>query len=261
MLLFRKSLHQGGWFSFNAEEHDWQEGYAMKMYQTFFGDKDIQLLFGMPIVSKQLLHTRNLPSNFLSGKSCLVIGGGPSSFHLNDEIYDSYDVVIVCNHFFKNEYLKSKKANIVLLGDEVELEDENLLQYLNTFKPIVGFEHSGKRSNKQLAAFIRGYSSSFVFLTRYFSRLGYVARGCVLARCLGAGKVDFIGMDGFSREKTKHYFENEKQPPPFNDEEMFKNQAKIFFRYMYSVLGLSNFSNLGEKYEESIYSGLLEEIR
>ena len=64
-----------------------------------------------------------MPSNFLSGKSCLVIGGGPSSFHLNDEIYDSYDVVIVCNHFFKNEYLKSKKANIVLLGDEDDMKE------------------------------------------------------------------------------------------------------------------------------------------
>ena len=202
MSLFRKNLHQGGWFSFNAEAYVWQESYAMKMYQTFFGDKDVQFLFGMPSVSEQLLHTRNLPSNFLSGKSCLVIGGGPSSFHLSDELYDSYDVVIVCNHFFKNQYLKSKKANIVLLGDEVDLKDEELLQYLDTFKPIVGFEHSGRRSNKQLTAFIRSYRTSFIFLTRYFSRLGYVARGCALARCLKADRVDFIGMDGFSREKT-----------------------------------------------------------
>tara|TARA_R110002020_G_scaffold475332_2_gene709629 strand:- start:308 stop:1048 length:741 start_codon:yes stop_codon:yes gene_type:complete len=239
----------------------WQESYAIKMYQTFFGDRGTHLLFGAPNVNEELLCTSNLPINLLDGKRCLVVGGGPSSFHLNDEIYDSYDVVVVCNHFFKNEYLKAKKANIVLLGDEVNLKDEKLLEYLAVFKPAVGFEHSGRRSSRQFINFIQGYKSSFIYLTRYFSRLGYVARGCALARCLGAHSVDFIGMDGFNKQKTKHYFEKDKQPPPFSDEKMFKQQAEVFFRYMYFDLGLKQFSNLGEKYEESIYSGLLEEVK
>lgn len=258
MDIYRKDMYLGGWFSFNCTKEDWLNFYAEKMFEAFFGQQ-YRFKFGNPFINEELLLTRNLPNNSLKNKKVLVVGGGPSSELLTDSIYDSYDSVITCNHFYKNSYLKNKKASIILLGDEVDLHDEVLLKYISKNNPAIGFEHSGSRNHHIFKNFLHNNNRCFLFLTRYFSRLGYVARGCVLARLLGAQKVDFIGMDGFSN--NSHYFENNKQPPPFNNSDKFQKQAKIFFNYMIRDLGTKNFNNLGKNYEGSIYHGILEEVK
>ena len=70
-----------------------------------------------------------------------------------------------------------------------------------------------------LLDFKKKHMQSFLYLTRYFSRLGYVARASVLAKLMGANKIHFIGLDGF--KSNSHYFENTKGSPSFNNEEKF----------------------------------------
>jgi hypothetical protein len=229
------------------------------MYTAFFDTYYYKLAFGSPVVNEELLITRNLPTNCLTGKKVLVIGGGPSTEALTEEIFNSYDATVSCNHFFKNDFLKNKKVTIALIGDEVDLNDREFIRYIEYNAPAIGFEHSSSRSHLDLKDFVERHNKTFLYMTRYFSRLGYVARGCVLARLLGSNEIHFIGMDGFS--KNKHSFEKLKNPPPFNNKENFLEQARIFFRYMLKDLKTEEFCNLGEGHPDSIYNGLLEEIK
>tara|TARA_Y100001938_G_C8069244_1_gene422115 strand:+ start:135 stop:923 length:789 start_codon:yes stop_codon:yes gene_type:complete len=258
---YRKNIDHGGWFSFNATTEEWKSEYAEKMLDYFFTSSIIERSFGGYTVSDELLITNNLNFSGVSGKSVLVIGAGPSSSIVTQDLVNSYDYVFTCNHFFKNEFLNGIKMNLVLLGDEVSLRSPHFLNYIRRHSPIIGFEHSSRRTMLEVLDFKRSYPRSFIYLTRYFSRLGYVARACVLARCMGAEKVDFVGMDGF--KKRVHLFQKGKKPPSFNDPEKFKQQAKIFYEYMLTDLHISpdGFNNLGENHDASIYTGIMKEVK
>jgi hypothetical protein len=167
--------------------------------------------------------------------------------------------VFSCNHFYKNDFLFNNRIDVVLLGDEVDLQDTRLNQYIEEHSPIIGFEHSSKRDTYELLHFKQNYPKVFVYLTRYFSRLGYVPRAMVLAKLFGANSINFIGLDGFNSHT--HYFENNKSAPSFNNIEKFQEQMRIFCKYMFEDLGCKNINNLGEYYQDSIYSGILKEFR
>ena len=261
MQLYREDMFQGGWFSFNSTRELWKESYANKMFNYFFNTTFISDSFGDKTITEELLITNNLNFNNMKNKSVLVIGGGPSSQLLTTDTIESYDYVFSCNHFYKNDFLRRHKIHLALIGDEVDLKDKQFLDYVKKNNTVIGFEHSSKRSVLQIVNFKKQHSSSFVFLTRYFSRLGYVARACVLARLMGAKKIDFIGLDGF--KINSHYFENDKSAPSFNNSEMFCNQMKIFYKYMLNDLSIEskNFNNLSDNYENSIYAGMLEAIK
>jgi len=256
--LYRTDIGYGGWFSFNSTAEGWNPEYAEKMLNHFFSMSLFRQMFKDYKITDELLITTNVDYSSMTGKSVLVIGGGPSSGLLDDKILDSYDYVFSCNHFYKNTFLSSRKINVVLVGDEVNLRDKDFIKYINTFKPLLGFEHS-RRATYEIASLQSEYPRVFVYLTRYFSRLGYVPRAMVLARLFGASKVDFVGMDGF--QSNTHYFENSKQPPPFNKPELFREQMKIFCKYMHEDLGCEKgqIANLGEHYKDSIYKGIIEE--
>jgi len=259
--LYRNDMFKGGWFSFNSTKELWKESYANKMFNTFFNISLTRDHFGENKITEEVLISNNLNFDNLNNKSVLVIGGGPSCKLLTTELIESYDYVFSCNHFYKNQFLSNHKIHLALIGDEVDLKDEDFLNYINKNKTIIGFEHSTRRSVMQLIKFKKQYPASFLFLTRYFSRLGYVARACVLARLMGANKIDFIGLDGF--KTNLHYFENDKSAPSFNNSEMFCDQIEIFYKYMLNDLFIEskNFNNLSDQYENSIYAGMLEAIK
>ena len=261
MSLYRKNLDYGGWFSFNSTAEEWKSGYAEKMLNYFFTSSIIKRSFRGYSINEELLITTNLNFSAIENKSVLVVGGGPSASLVSQELLDSYDYVFTCNHFFQNDFLRQTKVNVVLVGDEVDLRSKEFLHYLEQHAPILGFEHSAKRTMLEILSFKQTYPRCFIYLTRYFSRLGYVARACVLARCMGASRVDFVGMDGF--KKRIHLFQKNKKPPPFNNPEEFKKQAKVFYEYMLNDLSLENdsFNNLGEHHEASIYTGIMNEVK
>ena len=261
MPLYRNDMFQGGWFSFNSTKEIWKESYANKMFKSFFSVNIMKDHFGDNKITEELLITNNLNFDGIKDKTVLVIGGGPSCELLTDEIIKSYDYVFSCNHFYKNNFLSKHKIHLALIGDEVNLKDTQFLQYIKSNNTVIGFEHSTKRTIMQTINFKKQYPSCFIYLTRYFSRLGYVARACVLAKLMGAKKIDFIGMDGF--KTNTHYFENNKKAPNFNNDELFCDQMEIFYRYMLESLKIEpeNFNNLSDRYEDSIYTGMLEAIK
>ena len=256
--MFRTKLNQGGWFSFNSTPNEWESHYANKMFDYFFDRNKIQKSFGSLEINEELLITDNLNFSSVKGKKVLVIGGGPSSKDLSNEAYNEYDYIFSCNHFFKSQSLKNKKINLALIGDEVNLDSYELNNYLKNHNTILGFEHSGRRSTDELVKFKKRYGNCFVYLTRYFSRLGYVARACVLAKEMSASQIHFIGMDGFKTQQ--HHFERVKKPPIFNNEERFKNQMKIFYKYMLETYDPDSFKNLSDGHECSIYTGIMKEL-
>ena len=259
--MYRKDIYQGGWFSFNANKEDWKSHYAEKMYNTFFNSVFIEEKYSKHTVTSELLITNNLSYAGIKNKSVLVVGGGPSCEALTAEMLESYDYIFSCNHFYKNKFLNKYKIHLALIGEEVDLEDEQFLKSIKENNTIVGFEHSGSRNIMQLLDFKAKHPLTFLYITRYFSRLGYVARACVLARLLGANKIHFIGLDGF--KTSEHYFEKIKGPPSFNDPELLCEQMRIFYHYILSELKMDpdKFVNLSDGHEESIYSGILQEVK
>ena len=257
--MYREDLNKGGWFSFNSTKEDWKRFYADKMFNHFFQADAIKRSFRGVDIDNELLITKNLNFTRISGKKVLMIGGGPSTKHLNEGVLSKYDYIFSCNHFYKNKFLKNQKVDVVLIGDEVNLNDVDFHLYLEEFSPIIGFEHSARRSTRDLIRFKKNYSKTFIYLTRYFSRLGYVARGCVLAKCMGASHVEFVGLDGF--KSIAHSFEKSKLAPHFNDDNKFKKQMKIFCQYMIDDLQVETMKNFSENSENSIYAGILTEVK
>lgn len=263
MSLYRKDINTGGWFSFNSTQKDWVSHYADFMLKHFFDIDFINRGFGGYKITEEILLTNNIDFSNLKGKKILVIGGGPSSNSLDSKKIDSYDYVFSCNHFFKNSLLKKQKVNLCLIGDEVDLDSKEFNQYLSQFSPIVGFEHSGKRSIQQLVKFRRRYKKCFVYLTRYFSRLGYVPRAIVMAALASPNRIDYIGLDGFKKGAYVHSFEPNKSPPPFNEAEMFKAQMRIFLKYLLKDIKIQKdaLNDLGASHPLNIYTGMLEDIK
>ena len=149
MGLYRNSIFQGGWFSFNSTKENWNK-ISKEMYDYFFGSVMFDEIFGASKTTEELFIKTDQNFDFVKDKSVLVIGGGPSSKNLTSEIIESYDLVFSCNHFFKNKLLKKHKVSLALVGDEINFSDKEFIEYLNQHNTILGFEHSSKRSTINL---------------------------------------------------------------------------------------------------------------
>lgn len=261
---FRIDLNRGGWFSYNYGKQDWLDFGAKTIYNTFFEPGMINKSFGAPKITEELLISSNLNFSGLKNKSVLVLGGGPSLNSVTEKQLQSYDYIFSCNQFFKHPKLKHTKINLILLGDEVNLNDKDLREYITKYNPIFGFEHSAQRNAFDLINFKNETSANiFIFLTRYFSRLGYLPRAMILARLFGANKIDYIGFDGFEKNKDNiHSFESHKLPPPFNDNDKFKREAVIFWHYFLYDLGAQEIeiNNLAKNGEFNSYIGIRENV-
>ena len=260
---YRQNINLGGWFSFNSTKEQWVSNFAEKMLKHFFNVELIQKKFNGFTTDEEILLTNNIKFSGLKNKSVLIVGGGPSTTSLTEQALSKYDYVFSCNHFFKNPLLKNHKIDMCLIGDEVDLESKQFNNYLDRFQPVVGFEHSGKRSNNQLLNFIERYPRCFVYLTRYFSRLGYVPRAIIIAALASPGKIDYIGMDGFKKGSYAHSFELNKPPPSFDEADLFKDQMKIFLKYLLKDIKIQKdiLNDLGSSHPSNIYSEILEKIK
>ena len=263
MDLYRKNIFEGGWYSFNATAEDWVDHYADKMWDTFFGSVLLDDMYGPRVVTDELLITKNIDYSVMQNKSVLVIGGGPSCDMLTDELIESYDFIFSVNHFFKNDLIKKHKVHLALIGDEINLQDQDFIDYLNKHNPIIGFEHTAKRSLLEVMDFKDMYPLNFIYLTRYFSRLGYTMRACVLAKLMGADKISFVGVDGFKSKTKAHAFEEGKKAPDFDDNNKFISQMEIFYKYMLIDLKMhpDKLENLSDGHEQSIYTGILDKVK
>ena len=177
-----------------------------------------------------------------------------------------YDHVFTCNNFYKNEAFKDIKVDLALFSHSVDLVEPELVEYLENNKgTLIGFEHSDHRTREPIDQFIeKTDANAFLYLTRYFSRMGFASRALVLAAVFGAKQADIIGFDGFiNPEKFDHAFEGQKEPPPFYNERLLNHQAIIFWDYLLTTPRFSDikFNNLGSGDELCVYSNLIEHVQ
>jgi len=260
MDLYRKDIFSGGWFSFHSPKDNWVYNISQKIYNQYFNTELLDKEFGESEITEDLFLKSDLNFDFVKGKSVLVVGGGPSSSKLNKDLIDSYDLIFSCNSFYKNETLKKHKVDLALISDEVNLKDKDFINYITEHNTIIGFEHGNRHDSDEIIKLKEDFYP-FVYLTRYFSRLGFAIRACVLARLLGAEKIHFIGVDGFKNKNTPHLFESNKKPPYFNDTEKFQESMIVFYEYMLRDLKTKELKNLSEDEDDSIYSGILEKVK
>lgn len=201
----------------------------------------------------------------------LIIGAGPSLE--NNFNSDDYDYIWTCNHFYKNEKIKNLPISLITLGNENNLNDRELIEFLSKNKTIICFENKYTKTEE-----MRFYKQKFedrVFwaFTRYHSRIGSIPRLATIAVFLGAKQIDFIGMDGhYLKSLRDKYgvsaFEKDKKPSGtieesgINDNEiltLYKEQYLVFWDYLLHDIGKEIiFKNLGHNHPCNISSFVLK---
>ena len=210
--------------------------------------------------------------NQIKNSKVLIIGGGPSTndFDWNP---DEYDAIISCNHFFKNEKIKNTELFMVFLGDEVDLSDRDLINYLEKNPTLVCFENIG-RNPKELKHFKAKFADQTLWAhTRYHSKVGAMPRIISLICGFNPSQIDIVGMDGYikkeNRDKFSHSFQDRKSMggtiESSNREEQilqnYKKQYLEFWDYALHDIGKKvRFKNLGHNHPCNISTEVLSEI-
>ena len=253
------------WFNFNADKMTWEAGYALNMFRHYFKNPP-ESSYGAVSLSEEHIITHKEEFSKFKDSKILVVGGGPSTLKQDlASLAKEYDYVFTCNRFYKNDAFKDVKVDLVLLSHSVELDEPDLVDHLENNKDLlIGFEHSDHRTREPIDQFLEKTDASvFLYLTRYFSRMGFASRALVLAAIFGAKQADIIGFDGFvNPEKFDHAFEGQKDPPPFYNERLLYHQAIILWDYLLTTSRFSDieFSNLGVDNEFCVYSGIINHI-
>ena len=248
------SFNMSGWYNFHLTAPDWLIG-APQLFESLFRNEK---RYGDVHIDEEVLYTTDNSLNKFKDSRVLVVGGGTTSKLHADELEkvgESYDYLMTCNHFYLNERLNQTKFDLIFLGEEVNLADPKLDAYLRKYKPMVGFEHGSPEKitfiNK--LAKLHPDIEIFIYMTRYFSRLGYTSRQIVLAGLLGAKEVSFMGLDGWPFEDgtaEMHAFEKKKltSKPHYYVHHKWDHLGLIMWDYMLNSNRLKNttFRNLAK---------------
>lgn len=142
-----------------------------------------------------LLEELNQFDKFKNSK-ILVVGGGPSSNEVDWDVGD-YDYIFSCNHFYKSEKLKYKKVDLFFVGNEVNTNDQDFLDYCKKNKSLIGIEDLEHRPSHVKNIVDKFRSNCFLCSCRYQSKFtGIAAKVVLLALNFDADQVDFVGLDG-----------------------------------------------------------------
>ena len=258
----RNEAYPGGWFNFNTDAKTWLDSYAIEFFNRYFGPRHKYDDYENLILSPEIIITGNPSFQKFNNSSVLVVGGGPSSKEFDLEKICEYDYVFTCNYFYKTPRFKDIRPDLMLLGHQVDLHDPKLVECVEKYNPLIGFEHSDHRSIDPLNDFKSRGANVFLFLTRYFSRLGYVPRVIAIAALLGAKKIGYVGFDGFKDANMKaHAFEPKKAPPPYYDKHRFDQQTFVFWHYIQSLPMNVEYENIAEESTHNVYCGLKQNIK
>ena len=198
-------------------------------------------------------------------KKILIVGGGPTTNQCEWENLD-VDYIWSCNHFFKHPKLKKYPVDLAFIGQEVEIFSKDFLEYVYKHETKLGFELAGKWVRKGTGlnyTVVQNYDidNHFCFFTRYYSWIGANWRQIILALFLGVKEIYFVGLDGFTFNKTPESVEHSFQPGKIpkggpmkpGAEEAFKQHLIIFWNYVLNRLKAeTKFYNLGEFSEDNM---------
>jgi len=213
--------------------------------------------------------------NFLQkyqNSKILIIGAGPSFKDVEID-YEKYDYIWSCNHFYMNEKLNSLKIDFVTLGNENNLQDKDLLDYLDRNETIICFENKYTKTHEIKEIYDRYPNRVLWSFTRYHSRIGSIPRLASMACLFNASEISFIGMDGYVPKKLQKEYqssifqENKKATGTIEDtsEEqeinaLYKEQYLTFWDYMLHDIGKNiSFVNLGHEHPCNLSTIVLTE--
>ena len=245
----------GGWYNFNHTKVFWEEFFAKKFFSMFFNNRSMD--YGDVTVDQEIVYTKNDKLSKIKNSNVLVLGGGPSLDDLDLDTVDKYDFVISCNNYYKSEKLKDVKVDIALIGQGTNLDDSELVSRIKKDETLIGFEHSHKLAIDIIDEFTRANDTdTFLYLTRYFSRLGFASRAIVLALCFGAKTIDMVGFDGHRKMKEdKHGFDQKKDTPEYYDMTKYEEAAVVFWDYITTHFS-TDVNNLSESSQYNVYNGI-----
>jgi len=249
----------GGWYNFNQTKMFWKEFFAEKFFSMFFGNREMD--YGNVVVDEEIVYTKNDRLSNIKNSKVLVLGGGPSLDDLDTDSLQEYDFIISCNNYYQSEKLKDVKVDIALIGQGTNLDDPELIKRIKKDNTLIGFEHSHKLTINIIDQFTKANDTdTFLYLTRYFSRLGFASRAIVLATCFGAGKIDVVGFDGHRKQKEdKHGFEKKKNLPEYYNTIKYEEAAVVFWDYLTTHFS-SEVNNLSESSDYNVYSGIKDHV-
>jgi|10_taG_2_1085330.scaffolds.fasta_scaffold59525_2 hypothetical protein len=241
-------------FSFFSDESSFfsNDMWGMKHVEEKFGNvlgKDIEK-------TDELVTQKNEELSKFKDKTILIVGAGPST---EDCEWDNeeYDYVWSCTKFYLNEKILNNKLGLVSIGGNVDLEDERFLNALEKTGALCGFECgvSPFKDPQSMSDFKEKFKNKvFYFHTRYFSKLGSMARLICLASFLGAKEVKFIGFDG-NPVGQNHAFEGRDKvhDEVWRDQKignLYRRQMVLLWEYMLQFD--TKFVNLGEGHPNNL---------
>ena len=194
----------------------------------------------------------------------LIVGAGPSTVDVDWED-EERDFTWSCTKFYLNDKLQDCGVDFASVGGNVDLADPQFQSFITRHKTLCAFEGgvSPFKTGEQINSFKDAFpEQTTYFHTRYFSKLGSVARLIVFASLLGAKEIKFIGFDG-NPTKQKHAFEGEQKS---HDEvwrnssslNMYRRQFAIFWDYLLKMDNGILYTNLGKGHPNNLTTDILE---
>jgi hypothetical protein len=194
----------------------------------------------------------------------LIVGAGPSAVDLDWE-NEERDFTWSCTKFYLSEKLQDCGVDLASVGGNVSLGDPKFQEFITKHNTLCAFEGgvSPFKTGEELQAFNRLFpNQSSYFHTRYFSKLGSVARLILLAGFLGAKEVKFVGFDGDPVDK-KHAFEGDEKVHnevwrDLSSRNLYRRQFAIFWDYVLSMNNGTLYTNLGKGHPNNLTTDILE---
>jgi hypothetical protein len=194
----------------------------------------------------------------------LIVGGGPSTKLVDWENIEC-DHIWTCNHFFLNSRFDNVDLSLIYVNNEVDTGHALFHKTMKKSKPIIALDTSISRPPTQLKHIAANGWQSCVFNQRIFLTCGTVPKLIALAMMVGAKKVCFVGMDGWSREQLEnrdsanHAFQEGKKLK-IADNYTFDFQRRELVVYWDYLLNFAQnsveYQNLGEPYDHCVMSAI-----
>ena len=212
----------------------------------------------------EIIHHNHPEFRKYKDSTVLIVGAGPSAVDV-DWKNEERDFTWSCTKFYLNEKLQDCGVDLASVGGNVSLEDPKFQEFVAKHNTVCAFEGgvSPFKSPEELKSFKEKFPNQVTYFhTRYFSKLGSIARLILLAGFLGAKEIKFVGFDG-DPVGNKHAFEGDEKVHDevwrnMNSKNLYRRQFAIFWDYVLSLNNGVLYTNLGKGHPNNLTTDILE---